>query len=271
LFATDLQGNWGDYQRLKEIYAQEEALGSQPILLLCGDLVHGPGGDIALRENWPDYLGTFYEDRSCELLLDFERWSSEARVASLIGNHEHAHVGGPVVSKFFEDEAGHLDELLGAHKERLHAFLSTFPLLAVAPCGAAFTHGAPRATEATLDSFENLSYPGYEHFPLFDMYEVDTLGALLWARGASAERTKAFLEVVTLRDRPSAFCAYGHDVVRQGYEKEGEGQICVSTSYGLDDENKVYLRLDLAANYSSVHDLREGHEILKLHPEAAGG
>ena len=62
---------------------------------------------------------------------------------------------------------------------------------------------------------------------------------------------------------------YGHDVIPEGYEMVGDEQIIVSTSFGLFDTNKVYLSLDLAAKYRSVHDLRIGHEILPLYPDKA--
>ena len=38
---------------------------------------------------------------------------------------------------------------------------------------------------------------------------------------------------------------YGHDVIPEGYETVGDEQIVVSTSFGLFDQNKVYLCLDL--------------------------
>ena len=62
---------------------------------------------------------------------------------------------------------------------------------------------------------------------------------------------------------------YGHDVIPEGYETIGDEQIIVSTSFGLFDQNKVYLSLDLAAKYRNVHDLRIGHEILPLYPDKA--
>jgi hypothetical protein len=46
----------------------------------------------------------------------------------------------------------------------------------------------------------------------------------------------------------------------------GDEQIVVSTSFGVFDENKVYVQLDLAERYPTVHDLRVGHEILPLYP-----
>lgn len=269
LFATDLQGNFADYERLKKIYAEEELEGNEPILLFAGDLVHGPAKTLAHPDVWPDYLGSFYEDRSAELILDFMELTRTARVFSLLGNHEHAHIGGPVVSKFHHDEAAVLDDRLGDHRLRIHDFMRTFPLVAVAPCGARFTHGAPRTTEPDLDAFERLDYGGYESTCIQGMYEEGTLGGLLWSRYAEPERARAFLAATSLGEHPKGFVAFGHDVVREGFEKIGEEQICISTSFGCDDRNKFYLRLDLSARYRSVNDLRIGKELRLLYPETA--
>jgi hypothetical protein len=262
--ATDLQGNLGDYEELKRVYRREVEAGNTPILLFCGDLVHGPSESLANPARWPDYLGSYYRDESRELILDYERFAVEARTLCLLGNHEHAHIGGPIVSKFHSDEAAVLDRALGEAGPRVRRFLASFPLLAVAPCGAVFTHGAPRATEASLDDFERLSYGGFETVGINEMYERGTVGALLWSRWAAPEHARALLEVAHGETR--GFVMYGHDVVREGYEKLGDEQICVSTSFGCWDRNKTYLRLDLAQRYDSVHDLRRGVEILPLYP-----
>ncbi len=266
--ATDLQGNLKDYRALKSIYEREEAEGNEPFLLLCGDLVHGPGPDLADPRSWPEHLGTHYLDRSAELLIDFEHWSKEHRATALLGNHEHAHIGGPKVSKFHTDEAAVLDATLGSHKARMHDFIRTFPLIAASPAGAVFTHGAPRMTEASLEDFDKLRYDGFDDIDIGEMYRSGTVGALLWARGASSENARALLEATSMDDQPAAFVGYGHDVVPEGYEKVGAEQICFSTSFGLFDADKVYLRLDLSRRYESVHDLRDGVEILPLYPEA---
>ena len=266
IFATDIQGNWEDYMALKEVYFRERAQDHDPVLLFCGDLVHGPGEDLAHPDRWPDFLGSYYIDRSPEVVLDFIEFSKTEAALSLLGNHEHAHIGGPVVSKFHRDEAAVLDERLGRDRDRVHDFFRSLPLLAVAPCGAAFTHGAPRETEANLEDFEQLRYDGYIECHVNDMYERGTVGALLWSRYAEPARARAFLEGTRLNDRPNAFVAFGHDVVREGYEKIGDEQLCLSTSFGCDDENKCYLRLDLSRRYDSVHDLRPGREILPLYP-----
>lgn len=267
LVATDLQGNYEDYCALKEIYRREEDAGNNPVLLLCGDLVHGPGESLADPESWPDYLGAYYRDRSVELVLDYAEWIEHAQTCALLGNHEHAHIGGPIVSKFHANESGVLDARLGPKAPRVHELFRLFPLVAEAPCGAVFTHGAPRATEPDIESFEKIRYDGYDQHAVMDMYGEGTLGALLWARQAEAHHARALLTALHEGEGRHGFVAFGHDVVRQGYEKMGDEQICVSTSFGCDDVRKVYLRLDLSATYRSVKDLREGKEIVRLYPD----
>src|SRR5688572_15184104 len=79
LYATDLQGSMKDYERMKALYAREEAAGQEVILAFCGDLVHGPSPDMNEPGVWPDYLGTPYRDESARLLRDFEVFTRQAR------------------------------------------------------------------------------------------------------------------------------------------------------------------------------------------------
>lgn len=266
LFATDLHGNLRDYQRLEALYADEEARGQRPVLVLCGDLVHGPNPAMNAPGEWPDYLGTPYVDRSAELLFRYIAFALRARTVCLMGNHEHAHVGGPTLGKFYPDEAAALERgMEPAAVGAAHAFLRRLPLLAVTRCGAVFTHAAPARHEPDLDAFEELSWGGYEDLDINRMHAFDTVGGLLWSRYAEPAAARAFLEATSSDGLPKCFVAFGHDVIREGYEKVGREQICVSTSYGLHDERKTYLRLDLSARYESVDDLREGHEIRRLY------
>jgi hypothetical protein len=265
LVATDLQGNLGDFERLVALYDAEETAGNRPVLALCGDLVHGPSPDLDAPGAWPDHLGTPYRDQSAELIRRFEALTRTRRMFSLLGNHEHAHIGGPVVPKFWPDEAAVLDAALGPDRDRMHTFLRRWPLLAVGRCGVVLTHGAPGMTCPDLPAFERLDYAGYEAISINRMYAHDVVGALLWARMASEAQAAALLEATRLDEHPHAFVAFGHDIVHEGYEITGDRQICVSTSFGLHDRDKIYLRLDLARRYRSVHDLRPGHEIRPLH------
>jgi len=266
LCSTDLQGNFKDYIRLKHLYFQEKEAGNNPVLAICGDLVHGPSPEFNEPGCWPDYLGTPYVDESVALIQDFDVFTRSEQAFSLIGNHEHAHVGGPVVAKFYEDEAAVLEAALGSDHPRVCDFMREFPLLAVGSCGVVLTHGAPFATEPHLEDFENLRYAGYEEVAIEEMIYQDPLAALLWARHASPAQARHLLEVAFADENPQGFVAFGHDVVFEGYETIGNEQICVSTSFGLENRNKVYLRLDLSHRYTGVQDLREGVEIRKLYP-----
>lgn len=265
IVATDLQGNLEDFEQLAAIQRNEREAGHDAWLVLCGDLVHGPPPHLD-EDEWPDYLGSFYVDRSAQLVLRYMDYVREHPSLCLLGNHEHAHVGGPMVSKFHIDEAAVLEATLGDDCERVRQFLCGLPLVAVARCGIACSHGAPYATERDAEGFESLRYDGYEHVPLWQMLDAGTVGGLLWARGATDRQAEALLSA--LHGRPDhGFVAYGHDIVREGYERIGPRQICVSTSFGLFDDAKTYLRLDLAASYADVNALREGIEIRPLYPD----
>lgn len=266
LVCTDLQGNLGDYEAMKALYFGELREGNAPVLAFCGDMVHGPSADLHEPGAWPPHLGTEYRDESRALILDFEAFTREHNAFSVLGNHEHAHIGGVRVPKFHPDEAAVLDAALGEHRAHIHDFFRAWPLLAVAPCGVVLTHGAPRRTERSLEDFEALRYEGYSRDSLHSMYNRDTVGALLWARAATAAQARALLQATSLDGRPNAFVAYGHDVVAEGYVRMGDEQICVSTSFALVNKEKTYLRLDLARRYDSALDLREGTEILRLYP-----
>lgn len=268
IVATDLQGNYRDYERLKAIYAAEEAAGNHPILALCGDLVHGPSPDLHLPGAWPPHLGTPYYDESSALIRDFDQFTRTARAFSVLGNHEHAHIGGPVVPKFYPDEAAVLDAALGREAPQMHAFLRTWPLLAVAPNGVTLVHGAPAAAEPSIEDYETIDYSGgYARVSLNRMFDRDTLGALLWARGASDRQARALL--ASVGHRHGGVVIYGHDVVDEGFAAGGQHHLCVSTSFGLYDAFKTYARIDLGRPYRSLADLRPGVELLPLFPEAA--
>ncbi len=100
-----------------------------------------------------------------------------------------------------------------------------------------------------------------------DVLDTPTIvGKVLWARSAS----EAESEAVRQSRLGAAFCIYGHDVTPEGFEKgPATSKIVVSTSFGVFDSNKVYVSLDLAAKYRSVHELRIGHELLPLYPDKA--
>src|ERR1700690_4379399 len=134
LVSTDLQGNLRDFEQLALHF---RAAGPDAYLVLTGDLVHGPDPETADR--WPEHLGTAYRDETPALIDAFiaEQTRAPGRVHCLLGNHDHAHIGGPVTSKFHDDEAQVLEARLGRTKAKLlRVLIQSFPLVAIAPCGA---------------------------------------------------------------------------------------------------------------------------------------
>ena len=258
LVGTDIQGNLKDFEALARHF---RAAGPEAHLVLTGDLVHGPDDETA--EAWPDHLGTPYLDQSPQVMDAFiaEQARAPGRVHCLLGNHDHAHIGGPVTSKFHDDEAGVLEETLGPDgTRRLRALIETFPLVAWAPCGAVMLHAAPSSDIRASAQLEDINLKGHEGLDIERFLRTPILGTLLWSRMATAEQSQRFLKALN-----GTVALYGHDVVREGFERVGDDQLCFSTSFGLYDERKVFVSLDLAAKYADVHALREGEEILPLY------
>lgn len=264
LVSTDLQGNLRDFRALATLFERRRAAGEELSLLFLGDLVHGP--TIPL-DRWPSHLGDYYQDASDDVVIELLalRERHPGRVHALLGNHEHAHAGGPPTSKFWEDEASHLEHRAGPVRTALmRGLFATLPLVALAPCGVVFTHGAPSAAPPTPEEIEAVEYTGHHDKWFDEIFAVPVLGPLLWSRWAEPHQARAFAEALGAR-----VCLFGHDVAVEGYERIGEEQLLFSTSYGLVDGRKVYVELDLGGAYQSALELEEGREILPLYPEAA--
>lgn len=260
LVCTDLQGNLGDFEQMVRHF---RAAGDDAVLVLTGDLVHGP--DAETVRAWPEHLGTPYTDDSPALLEAFlaEQARAPGRVHCLLGNHDHAHIGGPVTKKFHPDERAALEARIDpAGVERLRATIRAFPLAAVAPCGAVLSHAAPSAPISSPTDLEGLEVDGYEDWDFRDFIECNAvLAPLLWSRMATAAQAQRFVRALG-----GTIAIYGHDVVREGWAADSDEQLCVSTSFGCLDARKVYVELDLAARYEKVSQLREGHELKRLYP-----
>ncbi len=243
LVATDVQGNVADFDRVAAVF--EDALKSKDgaHLVVTGDLVHGPELSEA---DWPDYLGSFYNGDSKTVLEHARELSLRhpGRVHYLLGNHEHAHVGGPVVSKFFPDEAQRLEDLLGdAATRAMRDWLRTWPFVAVAShARLVMLHAAPHARIRSAEDLERLPLDGFDTIPLEDMATRGILGALLWARTTTTDRGYEFIRAL---DPDARVAVYGHDVARAGFAVEREPLLCISTSFGCFDGDKLYLEWDL--------------------------
>ncbi len=267
LFCTDLHGNLRDFHRMRALFEQAKDEHGSAQLLFCGDLVHGP---CYAREEWPDYLGEFYVDQSGALLDDFIELSKAhpGEVHCLLGNHEHSHIGGPHTPKFWEDETAYFEHSVGEEQAaRYRELFRGFPLIALSSCGVAFTHAAPNVEINGLTELVEAEYAGHEQMNLMSIYTMPLLGRLLWSRRCPEVVVKRFLGIVG-KDAPlHHVVAFGHDIAIGGYERFGDEQLMLSTSFGLDDEDKTYLEIDLGACYGSVDDLTPGRELKALWPD----
>jgi Calcineurin-like phosphoesterase len=270
IVSTDLHGNLPDFKRVEAAFRQSlEEESGEAFLLLTGDLVHGPIYD---RASWPEHLGDFYLDQSEEVLDGFLELQEAhpGRVFSLIGNHEHSHVGGPHTRKFHKDpsETEFLEQNLGPDKtEMIRDVFRSFPITAVIGRGTVVTHGAPRVLSASFAEICAVEYSGHEEKSIREMLSVPILGEMFWCRASGALAVRRFLERMELEGQPNWIVVFGHDPVRRGYLREGDEQLCFSTSFGLRNVKKVYLDLDLTREYRSVRQLRLGLEIMPLYPE----
>ncbi len=265
LVCTDLQGCLRDFHRIVELFDEAMAATGDAHLLFTGDLIHGPHLE---PRDWPDFLGEYYRDASDEVIDELVVMSMRhpGRIHALVGNHEHGHIGGPHTAKFAADEVELLESRLGpAAAERVREVLRGFALVAVAPCGAVFTHGAPAATVTSIADIEAAPLEGFELGSALDILDAPIIGPILWARSAAPEVAARFVRALG-----GTFCIYGHDVIPEGFEQIGDEQMVVSTSFGVADARKVYVSLDLGKRYRSVRDLRLGHEILPLYPGPPG-
>ncbi len=266
LVCSDLHGNLQDYRRMVELFRAE----SDATLLFLGDLFHGPAVSKAEWTILYEHLADWYPDESAQVYRELATLMDEFpdRVTSLLGNHDHAHVGGPVVSKFHLDESGAMEATMEPQElPGLRELLGRLPLIATSTCGVSFTHGAPPERHFDRDTLEALSLRGYERVPLYAMYRYDLLGELLWRRGSSLEGTEQFLTTLAAAGfRTCDVGVHGHEVVEEGFERVHPRLLNLSTSFGMRRANKRYLRLELGDRYQSCADFKEGMELLPLYP-----
>jgi hypothetical protein len=266
LLCTDLHGNLRDFQRMRALFEQAHDAGQQPYLLFSGDLIHGPSCE---PEEWPSYLGTYFRDESDVIVDEFMELQRHypRQVACLLGNHEHSHVGGPHTPKFWPDETLHFEQAVGARLARRYRKLfKSFATVAQGRCGVVVTHAAPNAEIEAPADIEAIRYDGFEELPIATLDEMPLLGRLLWSRTCPAETARGFLSALGGPEMDLGMVVFGHEITADGYERIGDEQLLLSTSFGIPDSHKFYLSVDLGSRYRSTKDLRVGHELLRLYP-----
>ena len=260
LVSTDLHGNYEDFRVLRDRYRARRRAERDVCWLILGDAIHGPDEEARRRD--PALYD--FEDRSREIIAEICAMvaAEPDHVFFLLGNHEHAHVGGARTRKFHTDEAAHLEaQLDAAAVERLRSFCRAAPLIAVAPCGLVFCHGSPGAE---LESLEQLLGLDYDEAKLDDE-QRQLLRSLLNSYGQGSAVTAKVLDGLR---RSTGFelslMIHGHDRDEAGWFAEGGNQLC-PVIFGAPRDKKRYLELDLGARYRSLESIREGLELRLLH------
>lgn len=260
IFATDFHGQLTDFRRVVSRFRARVERDEDLYLLFAGDFVHGPRAD--------QVSGWLKTDDSPTILEELEALLAEFpdRVCSLLGNHEHGHLGGPKTQKFYrgiDDDVTALEERLGGERTaEICTLFSSFALVALTPCGVMFTHAAPGVSETTLADIAAARLDRAER-PVME---------LLWPRVVSSpDRLDAAFQIMTFGGITPRIAAYGHDVVPTGVDRDSYRQVVISTSFAIPDRHKLLLELDLSRQYEDTFDLREGIELVHLYPEKALG
>jgi hypothetical protein len=189
----------------------------------------------------------------------------------LLGNHEHAHIGGPRTAVFARDEAGALEQRLGIENSVwLTGYLKSLPLWAIAPCGVLFSHAAPAAELGNIADLEAIDYRRYltpkpetrnrAKAPKPGEATARLFGQLLWERSLPPFKAQGLLGATAAQ-----VMVYGHAVIPTGYQTIGYEQLILSSSFAMADEHKRVLTLDLSTTYLTVEDFRPGHELQPLY------
>lgn len=276
LVAADLHGNLRDFLAIAARFERLiERQHGEAYLLFLGDLIHGP---YLLPAGWsgaasPYLRGRPYRDESPALLLGFQLLCERypGRVHALIGNHEHAHLGGPRTALFAPDEVDALEQRLGIEASlQLAAFLRGLPLCALAPCGVLLSHAPPAPDLRSPDDLEALDYrvwsatgprrlapaPGSDG----RRQAAQRLAQSLWQQTLSPFKAQAVLSALSAQ-----VLVYGHTVIPQGHQAIGYEQLILSSSFGMEDRHKTLLELDLAGTYLTVEDFHPGVELVPLY------
>lgn len=258
LVSTDVHGCGDDFRRMEAIWCRHRDGGHEAHWVILGDVVHAPHAEARSRR--PELYD--YEDESWEIVHRILTLQAEApeHVHFVLGNHDWAHIGGPRTAKFYADEAAHLEDMLSPDQVlELRDLFRNALLCAAAPCGAFMSHASPGALPDSLAEIDAIAVGG----TLSDR-ERGLISHFTTFYGQREAVTRSFLRHMSeLCDLELSFVVHGHDRDEDGWFVQEATQIC-PVIFGAPRENKRYLRLDLAARYNSVDDLKDGSEIARL-------
>lgn len=244
---TDLHGNLRDFKTLQSIYEEKKKVSENVYWLVLGDLVHGPDARARLRR--PDLYD--YDDESIEIVISLqELMQQDPNILFVIGNHDHAHIGGPLTRKFHDDESAFLeDRATDGERQKIAEFFHHALLAVFAPCGISFSHASPGRAFHALEEF-NIDFGDPTH------QEVEALRHLLRCYGQSEVDSRLYLESVSkLLGFDLRVVVHGHDRDEVGYFTQEATQFC-PVIFGAPEENKRFLEIDLASSFLTADSLK---------------
>lgn len=254
IVVSDLHGNLRDFLRVISIFEKS----GDACLLFLGDLFHGP---FLSPQDWAphvDKLGDYYYDQSPALFRAFLylRRKYPDRVRAILGNHEHAHIGGPRVAKFTPDEAATFESCLtGSERRALADDVRSWPWMVGSACGISFTHGSPPPTSFDEERL-NLESPVVSNPQVWAKPGASMLSELLWRRFSPPDDIEAFLgSFNSLCASPQFVVTYGHEPSPEGYQIQHPTLFNLSSSFAMRREKKTYLSLSLEENYQSAYEV----------------
>jgi len=258
LVSADVHGNRADFERLRDIFA---TLGPDAVWISVGDWVHGPDAagrrDVRARDGEPLYD---YDDETPEILRGLFALMDQKprRVWSILGNHEHAHIGGRRTRKFHDDEAAALEARLTLPEVlELRARLSGWPMVVRLPAlGVIVTHGALGAGLDGPADLEAIEYAG----PNPDR-AAELLHTGMTRYGFAPGEDERLLERL---GAPGEYrvLVHGHDRDEDGWSATGARAALLCTSFGARRSRKAYLVLERPLG--GLDDVREGFELRRL-------
>lgn len=290
LVATDIQGNWEDYQAITHKFKRLQQEGKVDILVFAGDLIHGYPG---------------YEDKSKEILDDL-LGDSDPSVVCLLGNHELMHIYHLDVKKGDLSFAKHLEDRIEAERERYVGLFKGMPYAIRTAGGVTINHtGAnppfggmyrPEYERPAQQSLRTLLTLDHDHFLAFlkertkkhleeeygcvldpeffadftpqlgETFMGVDVGAFLWdvffnknelqfKKAYEEVLLPRFLERMSTPEKPQQFLISGHIPVAEGYQVIGERQLRISSSYGAEQGKKTLALVDVARKYTQMQEL----------------
>lgn len=263
LVTSDLHGNFEDYLALRRVFDDLLSLDPSAIWASVGDWVHGPSEAFRQRGGGDGLYD--YEDRSRDLVAELHLLEARypQQFFSLLGNHEHAHIGGRPVRRFRPDEVAHLESGLDPDSVgRMRRMFMSWPLLIQIPsAGVILAHGAPDDDIDGPRVVDDVSYDG----PC-PRDSAACLEGILGNYGyVDPGQGRRFLDRMSSPDERYDLVVHGHDRHRDGGEPDGEHGYLLCTSFGARRSRKAYLVLDLARRYAA-RGLVEGRDVRRLYP-----